>query len=52
MLVLTRKENEKIRIDEKIVITVLRCGNGKVKLGLEAPREVVILRDEIEKRAA
>ena len=47
MLVLTRKRNEKIRIGNEIVITVTQIENGKVKLGIEAPAEIRILRSEL-----
>lgn len=48
MLVLTRKEGEKIRIGDDIVVTVVRTGNDKVRLGIEAPSETVILRSELQ----
>ena len=47
MLVLTRKLNETIRIGPDIRVTVLAVKGGKVQLGLEAPREVPILRAEL-----
>ena len=47
MLVLTRKKNETIRIGENIVIKVLRIGNVIVKLGIEAPLEIRVLRGEL-----
>jgi carbon storage regulator len=47
MLVLTRKESERIVIGQSIVITVVRVDGGKVRLGIEAPRTIPILRDEI-----
>lgn len=47
MLVLTRKENESIIIDGGIVVTVLSTKKGKMKLGIEAPKEVNIVRAEI-----
>lgn len=50
MLVLTRKENEQIRIGSNIVLTVVRCGNDKVRLGIEAPSDTVILRSELKER--
>jgi carbon storage regulator len=49
MLVLTRKENEKIYIGNDIVVTVVRTGNGKVRLGIDAPPEMVVLRSELKK---
>ena len=42
MLVLSRKKNESIIIDENIVITVVEVRGDKVRLGIQAPREVPI----------
>jgi len=47
MLVLSRKRNESIVIDENIVITVVEVRGDKVRLGIEAPREVPIHRSEV-----
>lgn len=47
MLVLSRKKNESIVIDERIVITVVEIRGDKVRLGIEAPRDVPIHRQEI-----
>ncbi len=47
MLVLTRKPEEKIRIGDNIVISVLEIEGGSVKIGIDAPRDVQILRMEI-----
>ena len=47
MLVLTRKQNEKIRIGSSIVITVVRMKGKTVRLGIEAPSDVNILRGEL-----
>lgn len=47
MLVLSRKTNEKIRINGNIVITVVRVQGEKVRLGIEAPDDVLIIRDEL-----
>lgn len=48
MLVLTRKEGERIRIGDDIVITVVRSGGDKVRIGIEAPSDKVILRSELK----
>ncbi len=50
MLVLTRKTEESIRIGNNIVITVLESSNGHTKLGINAPREVPVHREEVYKR--
>ncbi len=47
MLVLSRKKNESIVIDERIVITVVEIRGDKVRLGIEAPREVSVHRSEV-----
>ena len=47
MLVLSRKKGERIHIGECIVLTVLGCQGSQIRLGIEAPEEVVILREEI-----
>ena len=48
MLVLSRKECERIKLGDSIVVTVLRLGHDKVRLGIEAPDDIVVLRDELE----
>jgi len=47
MLVLSRKKNESIVVDEAIVITVLEIRGDKVRLGIEAPKSVPIHRSEV-----
>ena len=47
MLVLTRKQSEKIRIGENITITVIRMKGKSVRLGIEAPNNVSVLRGEL-----
>lgn len=47
MLILTRKRNESIRIGDNIVVRVMRTSNGSVKIGIEAPDSVRILRGEL-----
>ena len=47
MLVLSRKKGERILIGAGIEVTVLEVERGKVKLGLTAPPEVAILREEL-----
>ena len=50
MLVLTRKSGEKIAIGEGIVITVLQREGKHIRLGIEAPREFSIRREELPPR--
>ena len=47
MLVLTRKYQEKIRIGNNITITVLRTKGKAVRLGIEAPSDVPVIRGEL-----
>jgi len=49
MLVLSRKESERIRVGDSIVVTVVRLTKDRVRLGIEAPDDVLVLRDELEK---
>ena len=47
MLVLTRKAGEKIVIDESVVIEVLEIQGNRVRIGIQAPRGITILRQEL-----
>ncbi|GIW82059.1 MAG: hypothetical protein KatS3mg105_3866 [Gemmatales bacterium] len=47
MLVLTRKLGEKIRIGDDICITVVEVERGKIRLGIDAPRDIPIFRQEL-----
>jgi len=48
MLVLTRKRNETIRIGDDVVIKVVKTGKGAVKIGIDAPSHIRVLRGELE----
>jgi carbon storage regulator len=48
MLVLSRRESERIVVGGSIVVTVVRVSGDKVRLGIEAPENVVVLRGELE----
>lgn len=48
MLVLSRRANESIKLGESIVITVVRVVGDKVRIGIEAPSDMVVLRNELE----
>ncbi len=52
MLVLSRKVNEKIVIDGGIVITVVKIEGGQVRLGIEAPSDVKVYREELLAKSA
>ena len=47
MLVLSRKPNESIIIDGNITVSVLRGDNDNVRIGVEAPLEIPVMRKEI-----
>jgi carbon storage regulator len=48
MLVLSRRERERIRLGDSIVVTVVRLSGDRVRLGIEAPADVLVLRDELD----
>lgn len=47
MLILSRKQGEKIMIGDGVVITILSVRGDKVRLGIEAPRNVPVHREEV-----
>lgn len=47
MLILNRKAGESIIIGEDIEITILEIEEGRIKIGIDAPRDINILRKEI-----
>jgi len=47
MLILNRKINESIIIDDRIEIKILEIVDGKIKIGIVAPKEISVLRKEI-----
>lgn len=47
MLVLSRKLGEKIYVGDSVCITVVDIDRGKIRLGIEAPRDVPIYRQEL-----
>ena len=52
MLVLTRKLQQQIKIGEQITVTILRVKGNTVRVGVQAPREVRVVRGELPKNAA
>jgi carbon storage regulator len=50
MLVLTRKVGEKLLIGEDIVVSVIEVNRGSIRIGIEAPSNVSILRFEVYER--
>lgn len=47
MLILTRNQGESIVIGEAVTVTVLGTKGGQVRLGIQAPREIKVLRSEL-----
>jgi carbon storage regulator len=52
MLVLSRKPGERIVINDRITVTVLEVQGNRIRLGIEAPREVPIVREELVRAVA
>ena len=52
MLVLTRKKEQEVVIGDNIKVTVLRVGDGRVRLGFSAPPDGLIRRTELDARIA
>ena len=50
MLVLSRRESQQIKLGDSIVVTVVKVGGDRVRLGIEAPSDVLVLRGELERR--
>lgn len=50
MLILTRRLNETVMIGEEITVTVLGVKGGQVRLGINAPKEVAVHREEVYER--
>ncbi|MEE2684725.1 MAG: carbon storage regulator [Planctomycetota bacterium] len=48
MLVLSRKERQRIRLGDNITVTIVRLSGDQVRLGIDAPRDVRVLREELE----
>ncbi len=48
MLILSRRESERIYLGDEIVLTVVRVNGDKVRIGVEAPSHIKILRTELE----
>ena len=50
MLILTRKDNESLLIGDDIVITVLGVAGNQVRIGIKAPKDIDVHREEIYRR--
>ena len=52
MLVLSRKVGERILVGDQVTVTVVRIANGAVRIGIEAPPEMAVMREELQQRMA
>lgn len=50
MLILTRKVGETLSIGDNIKVTVVDIHGGQVKIGIDAPKEIAVLREELYER--
>ncbi|NOY30153.1 MAG: carbon storage regulator [Planctomycetes bacterium] len=50
MLVVSRKVGQRILIGDKITVTVVKVGGGGVRIGVEAPPEMAIIREELAEK--
>jgi carbon storage regulator len=50
MLILTRREGESVRIGADVTVTVLRVKGSQVRIGVNAPKDVAVQREEIAER--
>jgi carbon storage regulator len=50
MLILTRRKRERLMIGDEITVTVLRITGSQVRIGVQAPKSVPVLRHEIYER--
>ena len=48
MLVLSRRKSERIKLGDAIVVTVVGIAGDRVRLGIDAPLDVLVLREELE----
>jgi carbon storage regulator len=52
MLVLSRKIGEKIQIGDNIILTVVDISHNKIRLGVDAPKSIPVLREELAEELA
>ncbi len=47
MLILTRKVNESLKVGDDVTVTVLGVKGGQIRIGISAPRDVAVHREEV-----
>jgi carbon storage regulator len=47
MLVVSRKVGERVLIGDQISVTVIKVGSGGVRIGIQAPKEMAVVREEL-----
>jgi len=47
MLILSRKQGQSLIIDEDITVTILSIRNGQIRIGIDAPTTIPVLREEL-----
>lgn len=52
MLVISRMDGEKFKIGDSIVVTIIETRQGRCRIGIEAPKEIVVDRMEVAERRA
>ncbi len=50
-LVLTRRRNESFIVDGKTTVTIIGCSHGKVRIGIDAPPDIHVIRDDVQNDA-
>jgi carbon storage regulator len=50
MLVVSRKVGERVLIGDQISVTVIKVGSGGVRIGIQAPKEMAVVREELAKQ--
>jgi carbon storage regulator len=52
MLVVSRKVGERVLIGDQISVTVIKVGSGGVRIGIQAPKEMPVVREELAKQVS